>query len=117
MAQDSKRGLFASVFGSKKKTEEELEAERETHERIESRIREVLAVIDPPNLEPALHLECDVPHVELKPVTASSSIPSATVEEPDYSFLHPATEPERKLPSRYRPAFDTLAPARVAQAR
>lgn len=53
MAQDSKRGLFASVFGSKKKSDEELEAEKESRQRLEDRIREVLVVIDPPKLDHA----------------------------------------------------------------
>ena len=49
MSQDRKPGLFASIFGSKKKTEEELQAEQESRQRLEDRIREVLIVIETPN--------------------------------------------------------------------
>lgn len=48
MAQDTKRTLFGSIFGAKKRTEEELEAEKEFKQKLEDRIREVLVVIDPP---------------------------------------------------------------------
>ena len=48
MTQDTKQGIFASLFGSKKKTEEDLEAEKESRQKLEDRIREVLVMIDPP---------------------------------------------------------------------
>ena len=48
MAQDHKRGLFASMFGSKKRTEEELEAENEARLKLEQRIREVLVITETP---------------------------------------------------------------------
>lgn len=49
MSQDRKPTLFASFFGSKKKTEEEIQAEQESRQRLEDRIREVLTVIETPN--------------------------------------------------------------------
>ena len=116
MAQDGKRGLFASVFGSKKKTEEELEAEREFHLKLENRIREVLILADPPKLESVQQSERAA---EVEALTVFPSVPSAPTEEMDYSYLHPSTLPEfpRKSPSRYRPAFERLEPARAARAR
>ena len=48
MAHDGKRSLFDSLFVSKKRTEEELEAEKESREKLENRIREVLLIIDAP---------------------------------------------------------------------
>ena len=48
MAQNHKRGLFASMFGSKKRTEEELEAENEARRKLEQRIREVLVITETP---------------------------------------------------------------------
>jgi hypothetical protein len=53
MSQDRKPSLFASMFGSKKKTEEELEAEQQSRQKLEDRIREVLTVIETPNLDHA----------------------------------------------------------------
>jgi hypothetical protein len=41
------------MFGSKQKTEEELEAEQQSRQKLEDRIREVLAVIETPNLDHA----------------------------------------------------------------
>ena len=49
MSQNQKTTLFASIFGSKKKTEEELHAEQESRQKLEDRIREVLGVMDTPN--------------------------------------------------------------------
>jgi hypothetical protein len=50
MSQDRKTSLFASVFGSRKqKTEEEIQAEQQSRQKLEDRIREVLAVIETPN--------------------------------------------------------------------
>ena len=46
MSQDRKRSFFGSLFGSKSKREEQLEAERESRQKIEERIREVLAIND-----------------------------------------------------------------------
>jgi len=60
MAQDSKRGLFASVFGSKRKSEEELEAEKESRQKLENRIREVLVLGDRPKLDHAMQVEQEV---------------------------------------------------------
>lgn len=51
MAQDHKRGLFASIFSSKKKTEEELQAEEEIRRKIEQRIREVLVINETPQAD------------------------------------------------------------------
>lgn len=48
MAQDSKKGIFASLFGSRKRSDEELEAEMESRQKLENRIREVLVIIEPP---------------------------------------------------------------------
>lgn len=48
MAQDHKRGLFASMFGSKKRSEEELEAANEARQKLEQRIREVLVITETP---------------------------------------------------------------------
>ena len=49
MPSDQKTTLFASIFGSKKKTEEELQAEQESRQKLEDRIREVLTVMETPN--------------------------------------------------------------------
>jgi hypothetical protein len=49
MSQDRKPSLFASMFGSKKKTEEEIQAEQVSRQKLEDRIREVLNIIDTPN--------------------------------------------------------------------
>ena len=49
MPSDQKTTLFASSFGSKKKTEEELQAEQESRQKLEDRIREVLTVMETPN--------------------------------------------------------------------
>jgi hypothetical protein len=52
MSQDQKvqkAPFFASIFGSKKqKTEEQIEAEQQSRQKLEDRIREVLAVIETP---------------------------------------------------------------------
>ena len=48
MSQGHKRGIFASMFGSKKRTEEELEAENEARQKLEQRIREVLVITETP---------------------------------------------------------------------
>jgi hypothetical protein len=50
MPQDRKRGFFGSLFGSRKKREEELEAQRKLRQKIEERIDEVLAVHEVPDL-------------------------------------------------------------------
>jgi hypothetical protein len=48
--KDQKPTFFASIFGSKKqKTEEQIEAEQQSRQKLEDRIREVLGVIDTPN--------------------------------------------------------------------
>lgn len=49
MSQDQKTTLFASIFGSRKKTQEEIQAEQESRQKLEDRIREVLSVIETPN--------------------------------------------------------------------
>ena len=49
MSQDRKPTLFASIFGSRKKTEEEIQAEQQSRQKLEDRIREVLSVIETPN--------------------------------------------------------------------
>lgn len=49
MSQDRKPTLFASIFGSKKQlTEEEIQAQQQSRQKLEDRIREVLSVIDTP---------------------------------------------------------------------
>ena len=50
MSQDRKRSFFASLFGSTNQREEELEAKKESRQKIEERIREVLAINDIPGL-------------------------------------------------------------------
>jgi hypothetical protein len=50
MAQNSNKGIFASLFGSKKKkrTDEEIEAEQQQlRQKLEDRIREVLIIHTP----------------------------------------------------------------------
>ena len=49
MSQDRKPSLFSSIFGSKKKTEEDIQAEQQSRQKLEDRIREVLTVIESPN--------------------------------------------------------------------
>ena len=50
MSQDRKPSLFTSIFGSnKKKTEEDIQAEQQSRQKLEDRIREVLTVIETPN--------------------------------------------------------------------
>jgi hypothetical protein len=52
MSQDQtdKKPFFASIFGAKKqKTEEQIEAEQQSRQKLEDRIREVLSVIETPN--------------------------------------------------------------------
>ena len=121
MAQDSKRGLFASLFGSKKKTEEELEAEHESRMRLEERIRDVLVLIDSPKLDtPALELQSDShPTSEKQSVAEFPSVPSVPEEEPEFTYLHPAKSPQgpRKSPSRYRPHWQPAEPAQASQSR
>lgn len=116
MAQDSKRGLFNSVFGSKKKTEEELEAEQQSRQRIENRIREVLTVTDRPSLEPASEFKLEAQDSQQ---TQPAAIPGLPAEEPEFTYLHPSALPQgsRKSPSRYTPAFQTLEPVQASQAR
>jgi hypothetical protein len=47
--KDQKPTFFASIFGSKKqKIEEQIEAEQQSRQKLEDRIREVLAVIETP---------------------------------------------------------------------
>lgn len=65
MAQDRKPTLFASLFGSKKRTEEEIEAEQQSRQKLEERIREVLVVMDPPKFEPALTIWASTPEHEV----------------------------------------------------
>lgn len=121
MAQDSKRGLFASLFGSKKKTEEELEAEHESHLRLEERIREALVLIDSPKLEtPSLELQSDSHRTsEKQSVVEFPSVPNVPEQEPEFTYLHPAKSPQgaRKSPSRYRPHWQPAEHAQASQAR
>lgn len=49
MSQDRKPPFFASIFGTKKKTEEDIQAEQQSRQKLEDRIREVLTVIETPN--------------------------------------------------------------------
>lgn len=50
MSQDRKPTFFASIFGSKKqKSEEQIEAEQQSRQKLEDRIREVLTIIETPN--------------------------------------------------------------------
>ena len=49
MSQDRKPSFFASMFGSKKKPKKKLEAEQQSHQKLEDRIREVLTIIETPN--------------------------------------------------------------------
>jgi len=49
MSQDKKPSFFASMFGTKKKSEEEIQAEQQSRQKLEDRIREVLTVIESPN--------------------------------------------------------------------
>ncbi|MBS1803745.1 MAG: hypothetical protein JST28_10290 [Acidobacteria bacterium] len=49
MSQDRKPTFFASIFGTKKKTEEDIQAEQQSRQKLEDRIREVLTVIETPN--------------------------------------------------------------------
>lgn len=49
MSQDQKTSFFASLFGAKQKSEEEIEAEQKSRQKLEDRIREVLTVIETPN--------------------------------------------------------------------
>lgn len=124
MAKDSKRGLFSSMFGSKKKTEEELEAEEQSRQKIENRIREALAVSDSTKLDLALELECDARNViEIRPIAESapplaepapeSTVPSDVAPEEEYRFLYLSTGTDnlRKppSPSRYRAQLETRA--------
>jgi hypothetical protein len=50
MSQDSKRSPFISLFGSNSKTEKKQEADQESRQKLEERIREVLAIIEVPEL-------------------------------------------------------------------
>jgi hypothetical protein len=48
MAQNSKKSIFGSLFGPKKRTDEELEAEQQLlRQKLEDRIREVLVIQTP----------------------------------------------------------------------
>ena len=120
MTQSSKRGLFTSVFGSKKKSEEELEAERAFHRKLEDRIREVLLVVDPPKLELPLESKNELPEVEIESVEAFS-IENLPPDARGYSFLQPTSTPEtlRKPPSAalFQPRLRSLTPAAVSQSR
>jgi len=57
MSHDRKPSFFASIFGSKKKTEEEVHAEQESRQKLEDRIREVLTIIETPNPDHASALQ------------------------------------------------------------
>lgn len=121
MTQENRRGVFASLFGSRKKHEEELEAEKEYRERLEVRIQEALVLLDPPKIEPAFECERLVGiSTEIQPMTSLAPIPSEPEEVIDYSYLRPITGPESSRrhgsPSRYRP-FQTLEPAAASRAR
>lgn len=119
MTSENKRGVFASLFGSKTKSEEDLEAEKEYHERLETRIREALVLLDPPKVEVAL--ECEqtfLNSAENQPITALAPAPAEAEETIDYSYLRPSTGPEslRRHSSRHRP-FRTLEPAAASRTR
>jgi len=116
MAQDSKRGLFNSVFGTKRKTEEDLQAEKESRRKLEDRIREVLVVSDPPRLEPVLEYKREAfDTAEISPVPLFPAAPTGNASEPEYTFMYlsPGTESLRKQPARFLP---TLTPAQASQA-
>jgi hypothetical protein len=106
MSQDRKRGLFASLFGSKKKKEEELEAQRETRQKIDERISEVLLTKDTPELptlpparEPAIQLV----HGGSESVHSRSSLQSG-----QFSMHLPQQESDSNL--RVVPTMETLRP-------
>jgi hypothetical protein len=122
MAQDSKRGLFNAVFGAKRKTEEDLQAERESRLKLEERIREVLIVSDPPNLEQVMECTRDskaleIDTAEITPVPLFPAAPAPAASEPEYTFMYlsTGTESQRKQPSSAR-LLQSLAPAQASQA-
>ena len=119
MAQDSKRGLFRSMFSTKKKTEEEIQAEKESRRRLEDRIREVLLVSEPTQFEPASESKRDTfDTAEILPVPLFPSAPSAPAAEPEYAFMYlsPDKEALRKPPAAAR-YMQSLEPAQASQGR
>jgi hypothetical protein len=108
------------MFGSKKKSEEELQSERELHQKLEERIREVLILTERPQLEAVevrepIQISGHKSEIELFPIMPPAA--SEPEEEPDYTYLHPSTPVEflRKSPSRYRPAMRRFASGRASQ--
>ena len=80
MANDRKQGLFSSLFGKRKQTEEEATAELESKQRLEARIEQMLAeraavseILKMKDNEAAeMPKEEEVePEVELFPISAS----------------------------------------------
>ena len=105
MNKDSKKGVFASLFGSKKKPADELEAEKEFQQRIEDRIRQALILNEPTKIETVLEPEHKtVNTAEAESVPALAPTTAEPEEVIEYSYLRPSNGPDR----RYRPAFRTL---------
>ena len=80
MANDRKRGFFSSLFGSRKRTEEEEAAQQESKQRLEARIEQILAekvavreILAEKESQPELVLQPEEvePEVELLPISAS----------------------------------------------
>lgn len=113
MLQGRKRSFFGSLFGSKNKREEELEAEKESRQKIEERIREVLAinetpelpVVDlPPACEPAM--QANTGSLELVYGGSGSVHPRATPQSVQFG-THLQHESDSNL--RIAPAKETRA--------
>ncbi len=102
MTHSGKRGLFASVFGSKKKLEQDVEAAQESRQRLETRIHDVLNVVDPPKFEPAMESKLELESVaviepaeaaQTLPAEAAATVPAQPAKEPQYTYMYLSTAP------------------------
>jgi hypothetical protein len=113
MSQDHKRSFFASLFGSKSKNEEQLEAEKESRQKLEARIREVLAINDAPELPEPNHAPTWEPVIQAKTESlelvygGSSSVhSSALLQSGQFGTHAPQHESDSNL--RIVPARETF---------
>lgn len=108
MSQDRKRSFFGSLFASKRKSEEELDAQRQSRQRIEERIREVLAINDIPEL----------PGLDREPgVQANTGFLEIVYSGPDPAHPRPllqSDQPGLQLPLLESDSNLRIAPAKEA---
>ena len=101
-----------SLFGSKKKHQEDQDAESEFRQRIEERIRQALVLTEPGDIESVLQSERksdNTAEIQSENPSVTALVPKTSEPEEviEYSYLRPSTGPE-SLRGRYRPAFRTM---------